>query len=456
MRVAVVGTTYRPHSHVDVCVGKLLNTIPTDDGPVTPRLEVVSMYLDQVGDANDISAKVLTQHGVPLFNSVRQALTLGGPKLAVDGVLVVAEHGDYPYDELGRKAYPRRFMIEQILAVIASDPDGRRIPVWNDKYISSYWSDCEWVYDRCVSLGVPFLSSSSLPFAWRRPWFEYPLGSDLSHAVAVGYSSVEMFMPHALEALGCMVERRAGGEHGVRSLRCVRGSDVWQDEQPWWRQLAEAAVACVGGGGSTGGGGYGSEAAVDGPLWRTKHCAEPVLLTLEYVDGLRGAVLLLDGYVGSLCYAGTDRSDGSVSACEFFLSGGPNPGETVEQGGPEPSTGSCWTGFAHGSYQLLDVEECFLGCHADPSSSDRFRKRSAERCLLASGCLAGAFISLGELEGQELQTPWLAKIKYSLNGCKEEVLPRRERPTQKCLDTWLHPPWQQTEPQSQSTRTARL
>ena len=205
------------------------------------------------------------KHGITLYESVRDTLAdayLTDPptnppgehaELAVDGVLLIAEHGDYPYDELGRKAYPRRFMIEQILAVVASDPDGRRIPVWNDKYISSYWSDCEWVYDRCVSLGVPFLSSSSLPFAWRRPWFEYPLGSDLTHAVAVGYSSVEMFMPHALEALGCMVERRAGGEHGVRSLRCVRGSDVWQDEQPWWRQLAEAAVACVGGGGSTGG-----------------------------------------------------------------------------------------------------------------------------------------------------------------------------------------------------------
>jgi hypothetical protein len=370
MRVAVVGTIYRPHSHVDVCVGKLLNIIPTDHGPVRPRLEVVSMYLDQVGDDGDISAKVLAQHGVPLFASVRQALTLGGSKLAVDGVLVIAEHGDYPYDELGRKAYPRKFMIEQITAVLAGDPSGRRIPIWNDKYISSSWADCKWVYDRCMSLGVPFMSSSSLPFTWRRPWLEPPLGTPLTHAVTVGYASMEMFLPHALEALGCLTERRPGGEHGVRSLRCVRGSDIWSDEQPWWRDLAEAAVACVGGGGSAGGGGYGSEAVVDGPLWRTKHCKEPLLLTIEYVDGLLGAVLLLDGYTGSLCYAGTDRSrdgSGEIAACEFFLSGGPNPGETEEEGGPEPSTGSCWTGFAHGSYQLLDVEECFLACHAEAS-----------------------------------------------------------------------------------------
>ena len=75
-------------------------------------------------------------------------------------------------------------------------------------------------------------------------------------------------------------------------------------------------------------------------------------------------------------------------------------------------------------------------------ASSLSRKRSAERCLLASGLLSGAFVSWGEMGGQELHTPWLADIKYSLEGCQEEVLPRRERPTQACLNTWLHPPWQ--------------
>jgi hypothetical protein len=155
------------------------------------------------------------------------------------------------------------------------------------------------------------------------------------------------------------------------------------------------AMSCVGGGNSAGGGGYGNEAVVDGPLWRTKHCREPLLLTIEYVDGLLGAVLLLDGYTGSLCYAGTDRSEGAgggeiaesaIAACEFFLSGGPNPGETVQEGGPEPSTGSCWTGFAHGSYQLLDVEECFLACHAEHEASEGRSLRQRTERSAAHSC----------------------------------------------------------------------
>ena len=34
-----------------------------------------------------------------------------------------------------------------------------------------------------------------------------------------GYADLDSFAPHALEALGCMVERRRGGESGVVAVQ---------------------------------------------------------------------------------------------------------------------------------------------------------------------------------------------------------------------------------------------
>ena len=45
------------------------------------------------------------------------ALTLGGDKLAVDGVLLIGEHGDYPMNEKMQKLYPRYEYFQKIVEV---------------------------------------------------------------------------------------------------------------------------------------------------------------------------------------------------------------------------------------------------------------------------------------------------------------------------------------------------
>ena len=57
---------------------------------------------------------------------------------------------------------------------------------------------------------------------------------------------------HALEVLQCMVERRNGGETGVRTVQYMSGEAVWKarDEGLWSGELAEAAVAAVLAGGT--------------------------------------------------------------------------------------------------------------------------------------------------------------------------------------------------------------
>ena len=92
-RVAAICGVYRPHSHADVGIGKLIHgeTLtrprghhlstqpwltpprslaccaghPTDEGLLAPRVQVVSLYMDQVADG-DIGAATAAAHGIPV------------------------------------------------------------------------------------------------------------------------------------------------------------------------------------------------------------------------------------------------------------------------------------------------------------------------------------------------------------------------------------------------------
>lgn len=112
---------------------------PLDDGFHPPRVELAALYFDQVPD-NDIGYALAEEHGIPVFRTITQALTLGGStrsndqpegSLAVDGVLIVGEHGDYAWNEYDQHLYPRKYFMEQVCGVMASS--GRAVPIFNDK-----------------------------------------------------------------------------------------------------------------------------------------------------------------------------------------------------------------------------------------------------------------------------------------------------------------------------------
>ena len=173
-KIAAIVTTYFSESHANLIVTKFLAGFPTEEGVVEPRVDVVSMYMDQL-HVGDVGMETAREHGVEVYPSIRGALTLkrgsAGPwptaedwedgELAVDGVLLIAEHGDYPYNERDRRLYPRRHMFEQVCGVFSGS--GRSVPVFSDKHLSYDWSDATWMYDRARELGVPFMAGSSLP-----------------------------------------------------------------------------------------------------------------------------------------------------------------------------------------------------------------------------------------------------------------------------------------------------
>ena len=210
-RIAAVVTTFFPNSHAGVIVPKFLRGFPIDDELIAPRTQLASLFIDQIHQ-NDVGRHIAQEYNIPIYESIRAALTLGGDSLAVDAVLLIGEHGDYPRSDLGQEMLPRRYFFEQICGVIAES--GRPIPVYNDKHLSYRWDDARWMYTTAKQLHIPLWAGSALPVAWRRPNFEHPLDAPIDEALSIGFHMLERYGFHALESLQCQVERRTRRRNG--------------------------------------------------------------------------------------------------------------------------------------------------------------------------------------------------------------------------------------------------
>ena len=105
-RVAAVVTEYRHNSHADMIVSRLLLTDMLDGTGRDSPLKLASLYTDQK-PPNDISRLLAASHRFPIKSSIAETLTLGTGKLAVEGVLLVAEHGDLPAIGHGQSSVPQ-------------------------------------------------------------------------------------------------------------------------------------------------------------------------------------------------------------------------------------------------------------------------------------------------------------------------------------------------------------
>lgn len=299
-RVAAIVTEYRPNSHADVIVTKLLEGYEFDGVHTPSRLQVASLYLDQV-PPNDMGRQMAAKHGVPIFGSIGEALTLGGSGINVDGVVLIGEHGEYPLNPQGQNMYPRRRFFEA--AVAAMTAAGRVVPVFTDKHLSWSFSNARWMVDTAERLGVPLLAGSSVPLWWRLPQLTWQPGAEVNEALALGYGDKEAYGFHALEMLECMIEQRSGGETGVRSVLCVEGDEVWRagSDGRWDPALLETALATV-----------------HGPsIEEARRLAKnPSAFLIEFNDGLRTSVLMLGGAVSEFAFVG-ERS-GGIESCWFY------------------------------------------------------------------------------------------------------------------------------------------
>src|SRR5688500_15723921 len=144
-RIAAVYTVLRFRSHAYNILENFLRPLLFNGRLVPPPVDVVSFYADQQAPEGDMTNGVSRRYKVPVFKRIEDALTVGGRQLAVDGVLLIGEHGEYPTNDLGQKEYPRKQFFDQIVAVMRRAD--RFVPVFNDKHLSYRWDWAREMYD---------------------------------------------------------------------------------------------------------------------------------------------------------------------------------------------------------------------------------------------------------------------------------------------------------------------
>ena len=280
-KIAAIITEYWLGSHADVVVGKYLEGYNQDDRPPYPRSKIVSMFTEHV-PSRDMSRERAKKYHVPIFRTVRDALTLGGDRLAVDGVLLIGEHGDYPVNEKAQTLYPRFDMFLKITDVFRESK--RAVPVFNDKHLSFDWRQAQRMVEISRELRFPMLAGSSVPVAQRIPAVDAPFGVKQKHAVAISYSGLDIYGFHVLEALQCMTERRRGGETGVRAVQCLQNQACWDfiANNSWVSTLFQQALT------------RSNTRKSGSPQQLVK---EPAVFIVDYSDGLKAAAFLMTGLV---------------------------------------------------------------------------------------------------------------------------------------------------------------
>src|SRR5580704_1493233 len=128
-KIAALTTTYHVRSHADDIITRFLEGYWINDRFYAPPCDIVSLYMDQVHPA-DIGYRLAAAYNFPVVDSIAKALTLGTGKLAVDGILLVAEHGDYPFNDKQQQLYPRFKFFEEVVDTFRCS--GRAVPVYCD------------------------------------------------------------------------------------------------------------------------------------------------------------------------------------------------------------------------------------------------------------------------------------------------------------------------------------
>jgi hypothetical protein len=189
-----------------------------------------------------LGQKVAKAKSIPVFKTVGEAVTLGGKELAVDGVVIVGEHGEYPTDLKGHWLLPRWWIYNQVVRVF--EQSKRSVPVFNDKHLSYDWDEAKWMFDKSRELNFPLTGGSSIPIYYRKPEIELDVDTPIKNSIVLGGTADEGAIFHCVDVLQAFVERRKGGETGVMSVQSIRGPETWKwvERNPWAGNLLDSVA----------------------------------------------------------------------------------------------------------------------------------------------------------------------------------------------------------------------
>ncbi len=359
-RIGAVITAYYRNSHADVFAGNILRGYYWEGKRRESELEIAAMYLAQT-PANDIGRAEAARYGIPIRSTPADALVPG-----IQGVVLIGEHGNYPLNEKGQKLYPRYELMEQIVNTYRKT--GRSLPMFVDKHFSTEWKKARQMFDWSRDLRFPLIAGTSLTLTWRRPVLELPLDAPVKRAVGYFYGDKEAYGYHGVEAYQSMVERRLGGETGIRWVQCLEGGEVWKwtEANPWARNLLEESMRH------------------DDTLQRGRvedTVKRPILFLLGYRSGLEGAVYLLNGHTQQAGFAAEIEGQTEPVMCCFIM----------QWGRP----------WSHGNGLSYWVEQTIV---------KRREFYPPERTLLATGVIE-ALMDSSFQKGRKVETPHL-DVRY--------------------------------------------
>ncbi|MSU34752.1 MAG: hypothetical protein EXS36_06495 [Pedosphaera sp.] len=377
-RIALIGTEVRIHSHAQHFIDRFLLGYSWGGGWHRPDVDLVSLYIDQFPEG-DLARTTAKRHGVPIYPTIAEALTLGASKLAVDGVVIIGEHGKYPRTEMGQTRYPRYKFFKEVMKVFESS--GRSVPVFNDKHLSTDWRECVEMVADSKRLHFPFLAGSSLPVTRRLPAIDMPYGTTLSESVCAGYGGMDSYDIHGIETAQCMSERRRGGEVGIRRVLALRGAKMWEHaaEREATRRLLVAALTRSHN--LPVKDGFPTDAVTFD--WARTAFPEGWAYFIDHRDGFRTTLFMLG--IQDFNYAGLNNWTGEIISCQMYL--------------PMPTHGSTTADFFN---PLIH--------HIERMIVENRAPYPVERTLLTSGMTLAGVESFHR--GQPVETPEMA-VRYT-------------------------------------------
>lgn len=323
-KMAVITTLWNYRSHAWHMAERFLHGYPLNGNWHRPDIEVVSAYVDQTPEG-DLSAGRAKEFGFTIFPTIAEALRCGGSKLAVDAVLIIGEHGDYPLNEIGQKQYPRYQFFKQVTDVFSKD--GRTAPVFNDKHLSWKFEWAKEMVELSKSMNFPFLAGSSLPVTWRMPSIDLPYDAEVEEMMCIAFGAVDIYDFHALETMQCMAERRKGGESGVKAIQALRGDAVWKAVEAgswsaggWSPELFQSCLSR-------------SHTLAQPETFSHRYptptqirdwVKEPIAYRFEYIDGTKATMLLMNGLVQDFNFAAKLKGKTDPLSTQFHLPPNPN------------------------------------------------------------------------------------------------------------------------------------
>jgi len=405
LRLAILGSVYKQGSRLQTIADRFLVGYPWEGDWHMPEVKVVSLYVDQrvrrmsaaspdylrflsgatgapprrgaEEATGDLSKARAEQFGFKLCNNIPQALRNGGDRLAVDAVLTIVEQDDYPVNHKGQALLPSYDFFTQCAQVFESE--GHAVPYFNHGSLSFSFAEAQEMVKTASKLKMPMLAGASMPVTWRLPDVDVPMGAVVEEAVMVGAGSLEF---DALEAMQSMLERRKGGETGVKAVQLLEGDDVWEAAKAgrWSHTLLSSALSRSDTPlGLTVLDGRTQDLAAPGVL--PQLVKDPVAYCMEYTDGTKATLLMLNGAIRDFNISLRVTGHGMVST-QFLMSVPPNETHSA-----------CLAGKIEQMYRTKSAPY------------------SVERTLLATGILEAGATSRYR-KNERVLTPQLA-VKYA-------------------------------------------